>query len=210
MASTGRTNAQYVLWGAPLSLYTGKLRSYLVKKGIPHVECSPPHPVFQTRILPAIGYFVIPVLEAPDGTIHQETTLIIEHLEERFPEPRLTPATPVQTTVAMLIDAIASEGLLRPAMHYRWSQPHLATNEPFLRAEFGRVASASRNRKERDAAAAPAMQAMQAYLPALGVTPATIPAIEQAYEAVLDVLEAHFVHHTPMCSVAGRASPISA
>ena len=191
--NSGRTNETFILWGAPLSLYAGKARSYLIKKGLPYRECFPTDPVFQTRILPQIGFFVVPVLETPDGSIVQDTTDIIEYLEHRFPEPSLTPATPVQCTVARLIDAFASEGLLRPAMHYRWS--YLQHNEPFLRAEFGRVAVASRNPAERAAAAAPFMQAMHAYLPRLGVVPETIAAVEQSHEELLDILDAHFLQH---------------
>jgi len=191
--NTGRTNDTYILWGAPLSLYSGKARSYLIKKGVPYRECFPSDAVFQTRILPAIGFFVVPVLEAPDGLIVQDTSDIIEHLEARCPGPVLSPPAPVQRAVAMLIDAYASEGLLRTAMHYRWS--YLAQNEPFLRAEFGRAATASRDRNARAAAAAPFMQAMQAHLPPLGVTPETIPAIEQSYEDLLDILDTHFLHH---------------
>jgi len=191
--NSGRTNDTYVLWGAPLSLYTGKARSYLIKKGVPYRECFPHDPVFQTRILPQIGFFVVPVLETPDGTIIQDTSDLIEHLEARIPEPALFPSTPVQRAVAMLIDAFGSEALLRPAMHYRWS--YVAEQESFLRAEFGRAGSASRDRRDRDAAAAPFMQAMQAHLPGLGVTPEAIPAIERSYEALLDILDAHFLQH---------------
>jgi glutathione S-transferase len=191
--NTGRTNDTYVLWGAPLSLYTGKVRSYLIKKGVPYRECFPSDAVFQTRILPAIKFFVVPVLETPDGSIVQDTSDIIEHLEARFREPVLSPSTPVQRAVAALIDAYASEGLLRPAMHYRWS--YLAQNERFLRAEFGRAATARRDRDARAVAATPFMEAMQAHLPALGVTPETIPAIERSYEDLLDILDTHFLHH---------------
>jgi len=156
MANTGRSNNTYILWGGSLSYYTGKARSYLIKKRIPYREFYPAHPVFQEKILPALGFFVVPVLEAPDGSIIQDTSDIIEHLEERFPEPRLNPSAPVQRTIAALIGAFGSEGLLKPGMHYRWS--FLAQQENFLRAEFGRCASASRDRSQRDAAATPYMQ----------------------------------------------------
>lgn len=189
--NTGRTNDTYILWGAPTSLYSGKARSYLIKKRIPYREFFPSHAVYQTKIAPALGFFVVPVLEAPDGSIIQDTSDIIEHLEEKFPEPRLNPSMPVQRTVASLIGAFGSEGLLKMAMHYRWS--YLTQQEKFLRAEFGRGASASRNRADRDAVAAPFMQAMQAYLPRLGIARETIPAIERSYEELLDILEAHFM-----------------
>ncbi|MFI5396257.1 MAG: glutathione S-transferase family protein [Candidatus Binatia bacterium] len=193
MATTGRSNDTYILWGGSLSYYTGKARSYLIKKRIPYREFYPAHPVFQEKILPALGFFVVPVLEAPDGSIIQDTSDIIEHLEERFPEPRLNPSAPVQRTIAALIGAFGSEGLLKPGMHYRWS--FLAQQENFLRVEFGRCASASHDRTQRDAAAAPFMQAMQAHLPRLGIIGETIPAIERSYEDLLAVLDAHFLMH---------------
>jgi glutathione S-transferase len=191
--NTGRTNETYILWGAPPSLYTGKARSYLIKKRIPYREFFPSHPVYQTKIAPTLGFFVVPVLEAPDGSIIQDTSDIIEHLEEKFPEPCLNPPTPVQRTLASLIGAFGSEGLLRVAMHYRWS--YLAQQEDFIRAEFGRGGSASRDPARRDAVAAYFIAAMQAYVPLLGITPETIPAIERSYEELLDLLEAHFMMH---------------
>src|SRR5208282_1236982 len=92
--NTGRTNDTYILWGAPASLYTGKARSYLIKKRIPYREFFPSHAVYQAKIAPALGFFVVPVLEAPDGSIIQDTSDIIEHLEEKFPEPCFNPSTP--------------------------------------------------------------------------------------------------------------------
>jgi glutathione S-transferase len=200
--NTGRTNDTYILWGAPTSLYTGKARSYLIKKRTPYREFFPSHAVYQTKIAPVLGFFVVPVLEAPDGSIIQDTSDIIEHLEEKFPEPCFNPSTPVQRTIASLIGAFGSEGLLKAAMHYHWS--YLTDQEKFLRAEFGRGASASRNRADCDAAAAPFMDAMQTYLPRLGITRETIPAMERSYEELLDILEAQFMLHPYILS--GRPS----
>jgi glutathione S-transferase len=183
----------YTLWGGSLSLYTGKLRSYLIKKNIPYRELYPSHPLFRTRIVPAVGLLVVPVLEAPDGTIIQDTTDIIEYLESVFPEPRLMPATPVQQATAWLLGAFGSEGLLQPAMHYRWS--YREQQEDFLRAEFGRITHGGPDRTARFSAAHATMAAMNAYLPPLGIRPETIPAIEASYEALLDILDTHFLHH---------------
>ena len=59
----------YTLWGSANSLYTGKLRSYLIKKGLPYRERYPSDPDFAARVLPVVGHFAIPVLETPDGAI---------------------------------------------------------------------------------------------------------------------------------------------
>ena len=183
----------YVLWGGPLSLYTGKVRSYLIKKGIPFREYFAFDPTFQSIIASRIGFLVVPVVRTPDGEIIQDTSDIIEHLAARFPEPGLKPSTPVQQTVAALICAFGSEALLKTAMHYRWS--YLGEQENFLRAEFGRVVSPSHDAAERAAAAVPFMLAMQAHLPTMGISTETIPAIERSYERLLDILETHFQQH---------------
>ena len=58
MTKTERPEDIYTLWGGPLSLYSGKARSYLIKKRIPYVERFPSHPDFPARVMPAIGLFV--------------------------------------------------------------------------------------------------------------------------------------------------------
>ena len=60
--------------------------------------------------MPAIGLFVIPVLEAPDGTLVQDTTRIFEYLEARHPEPVVVPSSPLQNAVAWLIERLRLGG----------------------------------------------------------------------------------------------------
>ena len=193
MTKTERPEGIYTLWGGPLSLYSGKARSYLIKKRIRYVERFPSHPDFPARVMPAIGLFVVPVLEAPDGTLVQDTTRIFEYLEARHPEPVVVPSSPLQNAVAWLIGVFASEGLLQAAMHYRWS--YRREQESFLKAEFGRILHTKSGRAARDAQATAVMQQMNNYLPVLGVTAETVPAIEASYEALLGILEQHFANH---------------
>lgn len=42
------------LWGGALSLFTGKVRSYLIKKGIPYRELYASHPDFKARMRPIV------------------------------------------------------------------------------------------------------------------------------------------------------------
>lgn len=191
MTQTTNINDRYTLWGGPLSAFSAKVRSYLIKKRIPYREMYPSHPDFGQRILPAIGLFVIPVLETPEGEIVQDSTDIIDYLEARFPEPCFIPETPIQRTLASLLCAFGSEGMLQPSMHYRWS--FLEQHGDYIRAEFGRAMSQSRDRAERDAMAEPSMAMMAAHLAHLGISETTIPAIEAAYIELLEALEAHFM-----------------
>ena len=182
-----------ILWGVAHSYYTVKIRSYLIKKGVPFRELYPSHAEFQTRVLPAVRHMVVPILETPEDEIVQDTTDMIECLEARFPQPPMVPDTPVQRAVAWLLGAFGSEGLLQPGMSYRWS--YRAEQEDFLRGEFGRIMYAGPDREARDRAGKQLMDYFHDFLPGLGVTPETIATIEAAYGELLDALEIHFQSH---------------
>jgi glutathione S-transferase len=102
----------------------------------------------------------------------------------------MTPATPVQRVVARLIDGFGLEGMLQAAMHYRWS--YRDEQELFLQTEFGRGLYAGADREARRNAGKRVMDFFSSSLPALGITPATAPAIEAAYEELLEALDIHF------------------
>ena len=193
MAGDQQDLGAYTLWGTAHSFYTGKIRSYLLKKGVAFREVYPTHPQFQARIVPAVGLLVVPILETPDGQILQDTTDMIDHIETRWPEPRMIPVTPVQRAVAWLLGAFGSEGLLPAGMHYRWS--YRVQQEEFLRAEFGRAAHTGPDRAARRVAGEQLMGYFNGFLPYLGVTPETAPTVEAAYLELLDALDSHFQHH---------------
>ena len=183
----------YTLWGSAHSLYSGKARSYLIKKGLPFRERYPSDPDFASRILPAVGHFVVPVLETDNGEIIQDSGDIIDFLEQRHAEPLLEPQSPVQQWVSLIFDAFGSEYLLPLAMHYRWS--YRAEQETFLRAEFGRAMVAGADRSARRQAAARTMEFFAGFLPNLGVVPEVVAAMEDSYLALIDALDNHFQHH---------------
>ena len=183
----------FTMWGTPHSLFTGKARSYLLKKGVPFTELLASDARFLSEVMPKVGHMVIPVIETPEGELIQDTTAIIDHIESRFAEPVLRPAGPVQGIVAQFLDAFGSNYLMPAAMHYRWS--YRADQEALLRAEFARAVPPQVPYDQRLAMAGAIMDRFNGFLPNLGVTAETIPAIESAYEELLDVLEAHFRLH---------------
>jgi glutathione S-transferase len=193
LANSPQTSGTYTLWGTAHSFYTGKIRSYLIKKGVAFRELYPTHPQFQARIVPSIGMMVVPVLETPDGQVLQDTSVMIDYVEARSPEPPMIPDMPLQRAVAWLLGAFGSEGLLPAGMHYRWS--YRAQQEEFLRAEFGRAVHAGPDRNARRLAGEQLMNYFNGFLPSLGVTPQTAPTVEAAYLDLLDALDVHFQHH---------------
>ncbi|UTW55775.1 glutathione S-transferase family protein [Kordiimonas sp. SCSIO 12610] len=187
------STAPYIMYGCPPSLYSGKLRCYLRKKALPFQERLPSHPEFFTRMVPAVGRMVMPILDAHDGAIYQDTTEIIDALEERHPDRPAIPASPKQKAVAHLFELFGDEGLLRPAMHYRWNFPE--ENDDFISLEFGRFMNPVADDTLAKELAAPSKAKMSGYLPALGITETTISTIEAAYMELLSALNDHFLKY---------------
>jgi len=180
----------YVLYAAPLSLYSGKARSYLRKHGIEHVERSVGDPRFGQEVLPQIGRLIMPVLETPQGELVQDTVDIIDHIETTVAlEHSAYPPTATQRVVAHLLEMFGGEGLLRPAMHYRWNFDEV--NMPFISEELGTALAPAGDREVREQVFAWAGGALREATIAVGVTARSVPEIERSYEEFLALLNAH-------------------
>ena len=179
-----------ILYGALLSLYTGKARAYLDWKGVDYREQLAVPDVYREVIIPVVGRPVIPVVKLADGDILQDTTKIIDHYERKAGGPSVYPATPVQRLTALLLELYGDEWLVIPAMHYRWNY-----NEEWVYGEFGAVARPDGTRDEQLAAGRENGARFKGFVPTLGIAPETIPAIEASYEALLADLDQHFSHH---------------
>lgn len=186
------TSDTYTLWGGALSLFSGKVRAYLIKKGIVYREFYAGHPDFQARLRHIVRLGVTPILETPQGEVLQDSTEIIDFMERRLPANPMIPGTPVQRIVAHLLDAYSTEHLMLPAMHYRWGEPHLSAQRSFLEAEFGRVSYLGNDRAARNAAGAKMITYFCGMYPALGGNPETAPAIEAEFLELLELLDIHF------------------
>ena len=180
----------YTLIGMPGSLYTGKPRSYLRKQGIDFVE----HPMgtkrFREEIVPRIGRFIVPVLLTPEDGIVQDGTAIIDYFERTgLARWSAYPTTPRQRVVALVFELFGGEGLLRPAMHYRWNFP--AENDRFLRIEFGNFLAPGGSPAEKEAVFEFASGRMKQAMDLFGENERSIATVEAAYAEFLALLDAH-------------------
>ena len=124
------------LIGAPVSYYTAKVRAYLRYKQIPFFEIPAAREVYRDVIIPRTGVRFIPVLITDQDVAVQDSAAILDHLEERYPAPRIAPQDAVGQLLAALLETYADEWLVLPAMHYRWNVPE---NRAFAIEEFGRL-----------------------------------------------------------------------
>ncbi|MDT8409582.1 MAG: glutathione S-transferase family protein [Wenzhouxiangellaceae bacterium] len=185
--------SDYVMYGAEFSLYSAKLRSYLRKKGIPFTEKSPSVLTYKRFIVPRTGVKFIPVLQTPEDEVLQDTTAIIDALEPRFPERGVYPATPRQHLASLLLELYGDEWLLLPAMHYRWNFPD--DNLPYIYDEFGAMAFPWFPKWIRRRLGKKIGARFRGFVPRLGITEKTRPAIEKSWLGLLGELDAHFAEH---------------
>lgn len=183
-------SANTILYGMQGSLYTAKVRAYLCKQGLPFEERCPGDARFREQILPQTGRWIIPVVQTADGQVLQDGAVILDHFEALGTMPcSATPPDPVLRVLAHLFEMFGGEGLLRPAMHYRWNFD--AENLDFLRADF--IAGLAPGADAATAAATFEMASgrMRKATRAFGVTPDTIPTVEASYLDFLARFEAH-------------------
>jgi len=181
---------RYILYGGAISYYTGKARAYLRYKDIPFQEHSATREVYKNLILPRVGWAVIPVVVTPDDQTLQDTSDIIDFLEERFPEPSVYPPSPRQRLAALLLEFYGDEWLKIPAMHYRWNH-----NTEWIIRQFGALSAPEASAEEQMAIGEKTCRPFRGSLPALGVNETTHTAIEESYEALLRDLDTHFGDH---------------
>ena len=176
----------HILYAMPHSLYSGRARSYLIKNGIPFKERSTGHESFKTEVLPKGKLPTIPTLVTPEGEVIRDGAAIIEHFEAANGRPGEPPG-PRQKVISTLFDVIGTDGLLRPAMHYRWSFPR--DNLAFLRYHF---LHSQRDVPEREEKTKAMMNRMRHAAMIFGVTEQSRAMVESLYLEYLDALNTHF------------------
>jgi glutathione S-transferase len=176
----------HTLYAITHSLYSGRARSYLIKNGIHFRELSTGHESFKADILPKAKLPTIPTLLTPQGEVIRDGAAIIEHFEAVNGRP-CQPLTARQQIVSALFDVIGTDGLLRPAMHYRWNFPE--ENLDFVRYHFFH---SQRDMPQREEKTEHMMGRMRHVAQIWGVNDDTRALVETLYLEYLDRLNAHF------------------
>jgi glutathione S-transferase len=179
----------HILYAMPHSLYSGRARSYLIKNRIPFEERSTGHESFKAEVLPKGKLPTIPTLVTPEGQVIRDGAAIIEHFEAVSGRPCQPPGAR-QQVISSLFDVIGTDGLLRPAMHYRWNFPD--DNLAFVRYHF---LHSQRDVPEREEKTEAMMNRMRHAAMIFGVTEQSQSVVEALYLEYLEALNAHFEHY---------------
>jgi len=109
----------YVILGRPESGYSMKVRSAIRYKGLPHEWLDRSYrtgKLFQAHAKVQL----IPLVFLPDGRAVQDSTPILEQLEQAHPEPSLHPAAPGLRFLSELLEEYGDEWANKLMFHYRW------------------------------------------------------------------------------------------
>jgi glutathione S-transferase len=188
------SNEFYTLYGMTASLYTAKARAYLSQQGIPFIERGAGCDTMMNDIVPVLGRYIMPVVVTPAGDILQDGTDIIDHFEQgELSRHSVVPVNGVLRAVTHVFELFGGEGLLRPAMHYRWNFDEHNLN--FLRSSFLDVLPASDSAEQNEANFQFASGRMRKVTVAWGVTPENMPDIEASYQEFLQLFERHLCQY---------------
>jgi len=187
-----KNNFYYRMIGSELSLYSGKLRSYLLQKHIPFRETGTNPIEFFFTAPQKTNAAAVPILITLEGGWLQDTSAIIDEMEKRFPAIPILPETPVLRFASYLFELWGDEFWLPLAMHARWS--HTENLELFVK-DAGDALLPGFPLWLRNAVGRNHARLMRNMTKRLGVTPALSPLIDRFAQIQLDGLNTHFESH---------------
>lgn len=186
------TNPKYTLYGWHLSYFTGKVLCYLNYKKILFVHNEVDMTTLMWRIKRKVGAVVMPVLVTPEQQWIDDSSLIIDHLEQRFPSASVVPSTPVQRFASYLMEAWGDEWWVPIAMHTRWSYPE---NYALFEREAGSHLLPKFPVFVQRRAVAKVAGTLRGMLHTVGVRPEQFLVMDRWTIDMLDSLERHFSEH---------------
>ena len=174
----------YRLYGHIGSPYSMKVRASLRYRQIPHVFLGQKESWMQA--FAKVRVPVMPVLEYPDGTFHNDSTPLLLDLEGRHGGRSIVPNRESDAFLAFLLEDLADEWLSKAMYAYRWAYPEHTGWTGRLIAydqDFG-------GGLEHLEAAGSAFERRQVGRNALvGCTPENLPTLMEIARKVLDAME---------------------
>jgi glutathione S-transferase len=175
----------YTIYGGLGSPYSMKMRAVLRYRRLPYVWRQ--MEMGDDRVFKNVRAPVIPVIQYPDGTWHNDSTPMIFELERAHPERSIVPDDPVQAFLAFLLEDFADEWGTKAMFHYRWYRERDQKQMSEWLA-FDRLKGSGRKTVLDAAAMFRARQVGRMAL--VGCTPQNAASIEESARAILGLFEA--------------------
>ncbi len=180
-------SSAYKLYGAEMSPYSVKVRSYLRYKGITH-EWLQRNPSNQSEFAKYAKLPLVPLVVTPEEQGLQDSTPIIEALETKFPLPSVHPSDPIAKFVSELLEEWGDEWGNKWMFHLRWARP-VDQDSAAERLAQGMSGGATGDALAKMAAGVKERMAPRVWF--VGSNAETAPQIEHSYQDTLGLLDAH-------------------
>ena len=181
------------LCGGIGSPYSNKMLMYLRYRRIPHrfimmnskEEAGTKH---------ARGPVLLPKILWPDGSVQNDSTFLIERLENEYKSRSAYPNHAGMKFLALLLEDFADEFVTKCMFHYRWVYDPVYAGKGIVMQQAGMSSSPD----EAVAKAGAGIQKRQVdRIGIVGSNPKTGPAIEHFYKAFLQAVDRHFANGHP-------------
>jgi glutathione S-transferase len=180
---TGR----YRIYGSEMSPYSVKVRSYFRYKGIAH-EWLVRGPSNQADFAKHAKLPLVPLVVTPDEKGIQDSTPILEAIEEKFPQPSIHPNDPVAEFVSALLEEWGDEWGNKWMFHLRWARP---ADQDSAAERIARDMTGGAAGEALAKAAAAVKERMVPRVWFVGSNAETAPQIEKSYLDTLALLDTH-------------------
>ena len=175
------------IYGAEMSPYSVKVRSYFRFKDIPH-RWLPRNADTMADYQKFAKLPIVPLVVTPDDEGIQDSTPIIERLEESFPEPSIHPADPTLRFLSEVLEEFGDEWGNKWMFHLRWARP---LDQEACAGRLASGAAPSADESQRADMAAQIRERMVGRVWFVGSSEQTAPQIEASFDDTLGILEAH-------------------
>jgi glutathione S-transferase len=181
---------RYRIFGAELSPYSVKVRSYFRYKGIPH-QWIIRNPDSQAEYQKYARLPIVPLVVTPQNEGLQDSTPIIERMESVHPQPSIHPSDPVAAFVSVLLEEFGDEWGNKWMFHYRWARD---VDQLSSAGRIARMIMPAVDDKQLSTAIAQVRERMVGRVGFVGSNSLTAPQIEDSFCETLAMLETHLAN----------------
>lgn len=178
----------YIIYGSEYSPFSIKVRSYFRYKKIPH-EWRPRNKDNFEHYKAHAKLPLVPLIIAPDGSVLQDSTPIIEKMEEIYPAQSIHPEKSELSFLSALLEEYGDEWVNKPMFHYRWwhDVDQIAVAKGLADSQLP-----NDNEEARELFAKQIRERMVPRLSFVGSSEQNKETIENSLDQLLGLLESHF------------------